>query len=257
MKSHSTIAWFACLVLAGLGLSAQAAEWGTITGRIVYDGKVPDLKPLVVDKDQAVCGANKPDESLEVGPGGGLKNALVWVRTDNIAVAPEYEATAKEPVVLDNSKCRFEPHVLVMRTSQPLKIKNSDTAGHNTKLDAQNNAAFNDLIPAGQDVTKTLDKPETLPVRVGCNIHTWMGGYVLIRPNPYAAVTGDKGDFTIKDLPAGKELEFQLWQEKAGYLANAKNKDVKVDKKGRFKYTVKPGENDLGDFVVAASVFKK
>ena len=80
---------------------------------------------------------------------------------------------------------------------------------------------------------------------------------MLIRPNPYAAVSSDKGEFTIKDLPAGKELEFQLWQEKAGYLANAKNKDVKVDKKGRFKYTVKPGENNLGDFVVAASVFKK
>ena len=149
MKSHATIGWFACLVIAGLGLSAHAAEWGTITGRIVYDGKSPELKPLVVDKDQAVCGANRPDESLEVGSGGGLKNALVWLRTDGVEVAPEYEASAKEPVVLDNSKCRFEPHVLVMRTSQVLKIKNSDTAGHNTKLDAQANAAFNYLLPAG------------------------------------------------------------------------------------------------------------
>ena len=114
MKSHSILGWFACVVIAGLGLSAQAAEWGTITGRIVYDGKAPELKPLVADKDQAVCGTSKPDESLEVGSGGGLKNALVWVRTENVEVAPEYAATATEPVVLDNTKCRFEPHVLVM-----------------------------------------------------------------------------------------------------------------------------------------------
>ena len=71
---------------------------------------------------------------------------------------------------------------------------------------------------------------------------------VLVRHNPYAAVTDDDGNFTIKDLPAGKELEFQLWQEKSGYLKEAKNKDVKVDKKGRFKMNVKPGENNLGDF---------
>ena len=79
---------------------------------------------------------------------------------------------------------------------------------------------------------------------------------VLVRGNPYAAVTDADGNFTIKDLPAGQELEFQLWQEKPGFLKDAKNKEVKVDKKGRFKIKVKPGENDLGDFVVSASIFK-
>ncbi len=188
---------------------------------------------------------------------GGLKNALVYLKTDNVDVAPEYEKTAKDDVVLDNKTCRFEPHVSILRVGQPLVIKNSDTVGHNTKAEAFKNTSFNDIIPAGSEIKKTWDQAETLPVKIGCSIHTWMGGYILVRSDPYAAVTNADGKFTIKDLPAGKELDFQLWQEKSGYLKEAKNKDVKVDKKGRFKLKLKPGENDLGDIVVSPSIFKK
>ena len=240
------------------GPQAQAAEWGTMTGRIVYEGKAPKPEPLKVDKDQAVCNAVPlVDESLEVGPDGGLKNALVYLRTDKVEVAPEYADAAKKEVVVDNKGCRFEPHVSVLIAGQPLVIKNSDPVGHNTKADAISNAPFNDLIPSGASIQKTWDKAENLPVKIGCSIHTWMGGYILVRPNPYAAVTDDKGNFTIKDLPAGQELEFVLWQEKAGYLKNAKNKEVKVESKGRFKLKLKKGENDLGEFVVTPAIFKK
>jgi plastocyanin len=257
--SRTLCGLLAFALLAGLGSGAGAAEWGTLTGRIVYEGTAPKPASAKVDKDQELC--NKVplfEESLEVGPNGGLKNALVYLRTEkDVAVAPEYADTAKADVVVDNKGCRFEPHVSILRVGQTLVVKNSDPVGHNTKADPMVNAPFNDLIPAGTEIRKTWDKPENLPVTIGCSIHTWMSGRVLVRSNPYAAVTNDKGEFTIKDLPAGQELEFQLWQEKSGYLKNAKNKDVKVDKTGRFKYTVKPGENNLGDFVVSSSIFKK
>ncbi len=249
--------FLALTLLAGLGPIAQGEDWGTLTGRIVYEGKAPAPTPAKVDKDQEVC--NKVpvmDESLEVGPSGGLKNALVFLRSEKVDVAPEYNASAKADVVVDNHGCRFEPHVSILRTGQTLVIKNSDPVGHNTKADAFKNAPFNDLIPAGSEIKKNWDQAETLPVKIGCSIHTWMGGYVLVRPNPYAAVTDADGKFTIKDLPAGKELEFQLWQEKSGFLKDAKNKEAKVDKKGRFKLKLKPGDNDLGDITVSPSIFK-
>ena len=50
-------------------------------------------------------------------------------------------------------------------------------------------------------------------MKVGCNIHPWMGAYIVARKDPYAAVSDKDGKFEIKDLPAGKELEFRLWQE--------------------------------------------
>ena len=100
-------------------------------------------------------------------------------------------------------------------------------------------------------------KEESLPTKVGCNIHSWMGGYVLIRKDPYAAVSGADGTFEIKDLPIGKELEFQLWHEAAGNLKGLAFKGGKADAKGRFKLKIKPGSNDLGEIKVPAASLNK
>jgi uncharacterized protein (DUF2141 family) len=40
-----------------------------------------------------------------------------------------------------------------------------------------------------------------LPVR--CNNHPWMQAYINVAPNPYFAVTGADGSFTISNLPPG------------------------------------------------------
>ena len=71
------------------------------------------------------------------------------------------------------------------------------------------------------------------------------------------AASDEEGKFEIKDIPVGKELEFQLWQEKSGFLKDAKIEGVKVDSKGRFKIKLKPGENKLGDIKIPASAFNK
>ena len=47
-----------------------------------------------------------------------------------------------------------------------------------------------------------------------------MSARLVVRPNPYFAVSDAKGNFEIKDLPAG-ELEFQVWHEHCGYVQKA------------------------------------
>ena len=58
-----------------------------------------------------------------------------------------------------------------------------------------------------------------------------MKARLLVRPDPYFAVSDKDGNFEIKNLPAGTELEFQVWQEKSGYVEKAKidGKDPEVD----------------------------
>ena len=99
--------------------------------------------------------------------------------------------------MVDNHGCRFEPHISILRVGQTLVVKNSDPVGHNTKADAFKNTSFNDLIPAGGEIKKIWDQAEVLPVKIGCSIHTWMGGYVLVRANPYAAVTDADVDILL------------------------------------------------------------
>lgn len=255
----------AAMFSAALPLAAGAAEWGNLKGRFVFEGKAPEPPAINVDKDQAVCAKHKlVVEKLLVDSSGGLANAIVYLRDKNPTVSPAYDASAKDVVTLDNKECHFIPHVVLLRTSQTLDIKNSDPIGHNTKADFINNPSFNNLIPADNDMKLVdkdgkpiLTKEEGLPMPFSCSIHTWMSGVILIRNNPYMAVSLADGTFEIRDLPAGKELEFQFWHEAGGNLKGVAGKGVTADTKGRAKITIKPGDNDLGDIKVPAKLLSK
>jgi hypothetical protein len=239
--------------------TADTGEWATLTGHFVYDGTPPTPKPIDVSKDREVC-AKHPlvDESLVVAKDKSLANAVVMLKTKNVPVAPSYESSANEVVKLDNKNCRFDPHVAVVRTTQKLDLLNSDPIGHNSNVTGISNPGINPILPAGGDpVQHKFGVEEGVPVKVSCNIHPWMGAWLVVRKDPYAAVSDAEGKFTIADLPAGKELEFALWQEKSGYLKNATFKGGKADARGRFKIKLKPGVTDLGDIKVSPSIFTK
>jgi len=64
-------------------------------------------------------------------------------------------------------------------------------------------------------------------MKVRCDLHPWMIGYVGIVPHPFFAVTGEDGLFELKGLPPG-EYELEAWHEKYG----AKTLKAKLDAKG-------------------------
>jgi len=158
--------------------------------------------------------------------------------------------------VLDNINCRFEPHVLFVQAGQELTIKNSDTVGHNSNIATVKNAPSNNLIPAGGEVKAKFTADEAVPAQVTCNIHPWMKGWLVVRDNPYAAVSKADGSFEIADLPA-EEVELQFWHEKAGYIGEMTiNNKKETVKKGRMKKAIKAGDNDLGEIVLDTGLFK-
>ncbi len=106
------------------------------------------------------------------------------------------------------------------------------------------------MIPAGKSFELDLKKEQRIPIPVTCNLHPWMKGYVLARNTPYVAVSGKDGVFKIDKLPLGK-LEFQVWHEKAGYVA------IPGWKRGRFTVKIDKGVRDLGDITLPATLFKK
>jgi plastocyanin len=235
---------------------AQAAEWGSLKGRIVVDGTAPKPAPLVVTKDQYCIDKKPVNEAIVVGKDNALVNAVVYLRVatgQKVAVNPEYDAKAKMPVVLDNNGCSFHPHVTLVRVGQTLDIKNSDPVGHNTNVAV---FAFNQTIPTGGQAQVKASAAGPLPTPVVCNIHPFMKGYILAQDHPYMAVTGEDGTFEIKDIPAGKH-EFQFWHEAAGYLKDVTLKGGKTDRRGRVELAIPAGQTlDLGDIKVKASALK-
>jgi len=249
-------------VVAMCGLAsgtAGAEEWGSIKGRFLYGGDAPTAAEIKADKDVEVCGKHKLlQEELVVGADKGLANVVVFVRDKNVKVHPDAAAEATTAkVVLDNKDCVFSPHVLVVHTGQPLIIKNSDTVGHNSNVASVSNQSTNSLIPAGGESSIVFAKEEALPVGVTCNIHPWMKALVVVRSNPYATVSAADGSFEIKNVPVG-EVELQLWHEKAGYIGEISvgSKSEKIAK-GRRKVKVEAAGTNLGEMVLAPSIFQK
>lgn len=238
--------------------SAFAAGWGDLTGQLVYDGDAPTPKPVQVTKDVEVCGKFKlVDESLTVNPENkGIANVMVYLipAKGKLEAHADYEATAKDKVMLDNLNCRFEPQVVLLRTTQKLVIGNKDSVGHNTKIDTLSNQGINPIVPAGGSQEVQFAKAEKRPTSVSCNIHPWMTAKVLIQDHPYMAVTDADGKFTIKNLPAGK-VEIQFRHDK--YIEDVKvNGKAQSWKKGKAELTITDGKPlDLGAVLVSPKNF--
>jgi plastocyanin len=243
---------------------AEVAEgWGHLKGQFIYDGSPPAQSPLTITKDPEFCGQHRiVDESLVVnGENGGLANAVVYLSVRRGQDAPQshesYAETADARVTLDNDKCRFEPHISLLRTSQTLLIKNSDPVGHNTNIAASSNASFNQTIPSGSEIEHHFDAVERRPAAVSCNIHPWMKGWILPIDTPYFAVSRENGEFEINNLPSGT-WTFQVWHEKAGGIGEV-TMDGKTTKwsKGRVSLTINADTvTDLGEIKLSEALFQ-
>jgi len=258
MRRVATVVITALTVLF-VGYAANGAEWGDLTGTFIYDGKPPKSQFFEVTQDKPFCGKHKIlDENLVVNRNGGIRDVIIHLYIGRSGsqpppIHPDYAKTAKARVKLDNAKCRFEPHVVTLRTTQTLIVSNSDLIGHNTNIGTINNPGQNILVPAGDTIPFNFRAAERFPVKVTCNIHPWMNGKVLIQDHPYMTVSDANGKFTIKNLPVGT-WKFQFRHEK--YITDAKLRGRTVYwRRGRVDLTIKQGDNDLGEIKLPPKVF--
>ncbi len=220
--------------------AVKAEGWGTLKGRIVFDGDPPARKVLVPKndpgaKDSAVCAKTEiKAERLVVDPAGkGVKNAIVYIPKPT-AVNPEAKsARAAQTVVFDQKGCVFEPHVLAAMVGEKIDVKSSDPVSHNINCKVQNNN-FNEAIAPNGEAHKAPVAAARQPGLVTCDIHPWMTAYWLVLDNPYFAVTDDKGNFEIKNAPAGTQ-KVVVWQEAVqgvGFVTPTGGQDVTIAANG-------------------------
>jgi plastocyanin len=253
----------AALVVLSLESAVWAqGEWGNLKGRIKVEGTVPAATAEEIDKDQAICmkdGVKPLDDNLVVDKDGNLRDVFVMMLLkpgSDPKVHPSYEEKKAKELVLDNVNCRFVPHAIVVRTGQKLTLKNSDDVGHNCHIVTMKNEENVNLAQHGS-VDVKLKSADKTPGNVVCDIHKWMDAVVLVRDEPYAAVTDAEGNFVIENLPAGK-WTFQFWHKKGGYLAGLTVGKEKTGKRGEIEVEIKNGETfDFGQLLVPAANLNK
>lgn len=199
----------------------QVADTGSISGTISVSGSIPRLLARPINKDPKVCGTGVRDsQQLMVNKtGGGLKNAIVIVQ--DVKRGKALSAEAQKPQI-DQKSCEYVPHVQVIPVKTDVSILNSDPTLHNIHLYQNDDSLFNVAQPVQNQVNRyKLEKAGV--VFAQCDVHGWMQAHMAVVDNPYYAVTGDSGKFTIADLPAGT-YKVKVWHE---YLGE-KTQDVTV-----------------------------
>ena len=253
---------FTALIFAATSImgasDGRAAETGDLKIHFKYGGAAPDAKAIIPTANAEFCGKNPlSDPSLMVDKDNqGLKNVVVYVYTGRGGSDIDFEGGEAEVKELANRGCEFDPHIVITKTGDTLKVTNPDPIGHNANIQFFKNKAVNPTIPAGQFVDVELVKPEPAPIPIACNIHPWMTAFVVVLDHPYAAVSDKDGNLVIKGLPVGKELVFRAYHE------SARIKEVEIDgkktkwKRSRFEVKIEPGMNDLGTVVIGEDQFQ-
>lgn len=114
------------------------------------------------------------------------------------------------PVEMDQKGMKFVPHVLAVMKGTTVRFVNSDSVRHN--VFSPDGEKYN-LGTWGQGESKTYTFKTPGIYHQLCNVHPEMGAVILVLDNPYFAVTGDDGKFTIENVPPGA-YTLRAWSEK-------------------------------------------
>lgn len=170
-------------ILAGVlilaGLEVRASE---VSGRVAMpEVCAPEISPAVV--------------SLEPVGGPVLPNAS--------------EGNAGEVILVDQRGLQFLPRVQVIALGQKIRFTNSDSETHSVHV-VSPGFDFNQVMPAGQSRDWVPEKAGL--VRLACDVHSHMRGYIIVSATPWAKACSREGRFRFDAVPEGRYV-LNVWHE--------------------------------------------
>lgn len=145
-------------------------------------------------------------------------NVVVWLlRADGTTFAgwPPQQTKQETPVrfeMVSRDKA-FQPPLLVVPVGAEVGFPNVDPIFHNVFSLSGENRFDLGLYKSGKSKSLRFQKPGL--VRVYCNIHSQMVGFIHVMDTPYYMITKAEGLFTFRDVGPGRYV-VKAWEEKAG-----------------------------------------
>ncbi|MBI1821961.1 MAG: carboxypeptidase regulatory-like domain-containing protein [Nitrospirae bacterium] len=220
---------------------APVANGGAVSGKVSFKGAVPAPKTFDLEKfpQPKFCGKVDTDgkghrllHEVSVGKDGGLKDVVVAI--EKIEKGKPFKFAGTDTTA---DTCRFlvqggpSQFVGVVVKKAEFRVKNLDADPsdpkaatgvlHNPHLyeekGSSNSTIFNLPLPdKGQTINKPViqRKPEST-FHLQCDQHNYMNSYYFPVANPYYAIVGEDGTFTIDGIPPG-EYEIHAWHPTLG-----------------------------------------
>jgi plastocyanin len=127
--------------------------------------------------------------------------------------------------VVDQIDKEFVPYVTPIRVGTLVQFPNRDHIRHHV-YSFSPPKQFELPLYVGTPANPVLfDKPGV--VKLGCNIHDWMIGYIYVSETPYLAKTGPDGRAVLPDLPAGR-YRVRVWHPRMQGSEDATVKSIEL-----------------------------
>lgn len=138
-----------------------------------------------------------------------VADAVVWLTGPGTsAVVPA--SRRQPPSQIITEKREFRPRILVVAAGTTVGFPNLDPFNHN--IFSTQPTPF-DLGLYGRGEGPTQELPEPGLVRIFCNIHPRMSGFIHVLDTPLWAQPGSDGSFAISGVPAGPYV-LHVWHER-------------------------------------------
>lgn len=235
-KALASLAFISATTLSMSAIAAykvvEVSDGGSISGKINFTGK--DAAPQIykVAKDTDTCGTeNRIIDYVDVKD-GALRNVVVYL--DKVKSGKKFEVIEAN---IDQKGCEFLPFMSVMTNDALFAATNSDPVLHNIHtyelMGRAKKTVMNVSQPKQNSTTKKKVKLKRgAGMKIECDAHDFMHGFVFVAKNPYYAVVSEDGTYTISDIPAGK-YKVVAWHgtlgEKKGKATIAAGADATVD----------------------------
>ena len=185
---------------------------GTVSGKVLWGGEVPEIAKFPINKNPEVCALHAQNKTADSPrliidrESKGVANAVVFLA--DIEEGKSLETI--ETPVFDQKNCTYDPHVLFIKAGERLRMKSSDDILHN--IHAVGPSKFNKPFPLQNTIIKQKMRRPGVSV-LSCDAgHSWMSAYIFVVQHPYFALTDEKGNFALKDVPAGT-YRMMVWHE--------------------------------------------
>src|SRR5512132_1189406 len=137
-------------------------------------------------------------------PVADASNVVVWLE------GARRSAEGGVRALMKSEKKRFTPRVIVVSRQGLVDFPNVDPIYHNVFSVSGANRFDLGLYRAGASKSRSFAEPGL--VRVYCNIHPQMVGFLMVVDSDFAAVTDRDGAFRFEGVPAGP-WTLKAWHE--------------------------------------------
>ena len=151
--------------------------------------------------------ASAGDVAFALRGGGGQPVADAVVSLVPLTGKPLL-AQPPKPRAIEQKNQEFMPYVTAIVAGTTVELPNNDEVEHHVYSLSPGMQFDKPLYRPGTHESLRFDQPGV--VVMGCNIHDWMIGYVVVLETPWFATTGEGGAATVANVPPGR-YRVEIW----------------------------------------------